>query len=67
MKNGNTIYVVSELPKNRKPPGVKERMYYCHMRQFPGVPIVGSVGTKQHARHYAELYNKTPQKKRARA
>ena len=58
------LYIVSVLPKAKKAPGVTQTQYYCHLDQYPGVVLAGSVGTKAKAQAYADKMNRGGGKKR---
>ena len=36
-----------------------EEFYYCHMAGYPYVPVFGSIGTKQHAKKYRDMMNRS--------
>ena len=60
-------YVVSKVPESRKDPANKEKtVYYCHLRQFPGVPVYGSVGSKAKAQAVCDAKNGIPTSERRR-
>ena len=48
-------YVVSELPKDK---GV----FYCHQRQFPNMPVFGSIGDKRKATQVCRMMNELKRK-----
>lgn len=49
-------YVVSEVPNN-KISGNKEPVFYCHMRNFPDIPVFGSIGDKKKANAVCRMMN----------
>ena len=36
-----------------------EEFYYCHMTGYPYVSVFGSIGTKQHAKKYCDMMNRS--------
>ena len=36
-----------------------EEFYYCHMTGYQYVPVFGSIGTKQHAKKYCDMMNRS--------
>ena len=54
-------YVVSQVPTNKVvyfESGAKnEKVYYCHMRDFPNIPVLGSIGSYKGAKAVCDLYN----------
>lgn len=58
MKND---YVIDKVPYDKLVGEEKEhygRVYYCHMRGFPDIPVFGSFGIKQYAQEICDSYNR---------
>lgn len=36
-----------------------EEFWYCHMVGFAYIPVMGSIGTKKHAKAFCDMYNKS--------
>lgn len=59
----NNSYVISEVPWDKLSPEGKEArkngecIYYCHMRDYPDIPVFGSFGTRKHAKKVCDTYN----------
>lgn len=51
-------YVVDEVPSNRIS-GNKEPVYYCHHREYPDMPVFGSIGTLKRAKEICKAMNDT--------
>ena len=55
------LYVVSQVPSGKIEyfdPEVKPvKVYYCHMRDFPNIPVFGSIGSYKEAKTMCDLYN----------
>lgn len=51
MKKG-LPYVVSKLPKD-------STGYYCHMRDYPNIPVFGSIGDKSKAMAVCRTMNES--------
>jgi len=45
-------YVVSKLPKD-------STWYYCHMRNYPNIPVFGSIGDKSKAMAVCRTMNES--------
>lgn len=43
-------YIVSEMPKQKN-------VWYAHHRDFPHIPVFGSIGEKKKALETARIYN----------
>ena len=54
-------YVVSQVPPSKveyfEPRVKNEKVYYCHMRDFPNIPVFGSIGSYKKAKAMCDLYN----------
>ena len=54
-------YVVSQVPPSKveyfEPRAKKEKVYYCHMRDFPNIPVLGSIGSYKGAKAVCDLRN----------
>ena len=37
----------------------KSGAYYCHMRNYPYIPVLGSIGSKEKAQKVCRMYNKS--------
>lgn len=60
-------YVVSKVPENMKDPANKGKtIYYCHQRQFPSIPVFGSIGNKAKAQAVCDAKNGIPASERRR-
>lgn len=54
----NNPYIVSRVDSKHLEPGHKnDKVYYCHMKNFPNIPVFGSFGSYKHAKKYADMYN----------
>ena len=42
-------YIVEEVPANMGRSESGEKLYYCHMRDYPNIPVFGSIGSKSKA------------------
>ena len=51
-------YVVSEVPSNMIS-GNKEKVYYCHARITPNIPVFGSIGNKSKATKVCKYMNRS--------
>lgn len=49
-------YIVSEVPSN-KISGNKESVYYVHNRNYPDIPVFGSIGDKAKANKICKMMN----------
>ena len=57
MKNN---YVINKVPYDKLGALSQKdygKVWYCHMRDFPDIPVGGSIGTKKHAQSICNLYN----------
>ena len=64
MKNN---YVIDEVPFDKLDVQSRSeygKVWYCHMRDFPNIPVGGSIGTKRHAQSICDLYNHKSKKSR---
>ena len=56
-------YVVSQVPPNKveyfESKAKNEKVYYCHMRDSPYIPVWGSIGSYKEAKAVCDLYNQT--------
>ena len=52
-------YVVSQVPSDKIVffESKHEKVYYCHMRDFPNIPVFGSIGSYKEAKAMCDLYN----------
>ena len=54
-------YVVSQVPPSKveyfEPRAKNEKVYYCHIRDFPNIPVLGSIGSYKKAKAMCDLYN----------
>lgn len=53
--------VIEKVPYDRLGAESKKdygKVWYCHMRDFPGIPVNGSIVTKIHAQRMCDLYNR---------
>lgn len=53
-------YIIDKVPFNKLDAIGKEhydKLWYCHMKNFPDIPVIGSIGTKQHAQKICNLKN----------
>lgn len=53
-------YVIDRVPNTNL--GVESqkdcgKVWYCHMKGHPNIPVWGSVGTKRHAQAVCNFYN----------
>ena len=59
--NKKLPYVVSQVPPNKvfyfDSKAKNEKVYYCHMRDFPNIPVLGSIGSYKKAKAMCDLYN----------
>lgn len=49
-------YIVEEVPANMIS-GNKEKVYYCHLKDFPDIPVFGSIGDKAKANKVCKYMN----------
>lgn len=49
-------YIVEEVPSNMIS-GNKEKVYYCHHRNTPNIPVFGSIGDKATANKACKFVN----------
>lgn len=47
--NKKMPYIVSQEPKSGA--------WYCHMREYPYIPVFGSIGDKRKAKKVCDKYN----------
>lgn len=40
----------------------KSGVYYAHMRGYPNIPVMGSLGTRKEATEYARMMDNMPNK-----
>lgn len=53
-------YVVSQVPPSKVDVESRvknEKVYYCHMRDFPNIPVLGSIGSYKGAKAVCDLRN----------
>ena len=50
-KKAEKPYVVSQ--------DTKSGAYYCHMRGYPNIPVIGSIGDKRKANRVCREYNRS--------
>lgn len=51
------VYVVDEVPSDKKEVGSPKHLYYVHKEGYPYIPVFGSIGTKQKAVIICKQYN----------
>lgn len=51
-------YIVSEVPRNMGYSLDGSKLFYCHHRDYPNMPVAGSVGDKAKANAVCKLYNR---------
>jgi hypothetical protein len=64
MKNN---YVIDKVPYNKLSVESQKyygKVWYCHMKDFPNIPVAGSIGTKRQAQKMCDLYNYKSKKSR---
>ena len=49
-------YVVNEVPSSMVS-GNKEKVYYCHHKMTPQIPVFGSIGDKKKANRVCRMMN----------
>lgn len=52
-------YIVSEVPSNMLIGSYYEKVYYCHDRNYPNIPVFGSIGNKKKANKMCRMMNST--------
>lgn len=60
-------YVIDKVPNTNlgvESKGDYGKVWYCHMKGHPNIPVWGSVGTKRHAQAVCNFYNGKLNKKR---
>ena len=50
-------YTVSEVPSNIVTANGKDKIYYCHARITPNIPVFGSIGDKKTANKVCKMMN----------
>lgn len=57
MKNN---YVIDKVPYDKLGAESQKdygKVWYCHMRDFPSIPVGGSIGSKKHAQMVCDIRN----------
>lgn len=60
-------YVIDKVPYDLLEVGSQKdygKVYYCHMRKFPYLPVYGPVGTREYAQSICDMYNYKSKKSR---
>lgn len=51
-----TYYIVERVPAKMLR-NANEEVWYCHMKGYDYIPVLGSIGTKKDAMKMCRLYN----------
>ena len=51
-------YIVEEVPSKYISGVHEDKVYYCHLRNYPHIPVFGSIGSKQQANEICRMMNR---------
>ena len=51
-------YIVEMVPDRFMYGKYNEKVYYCHKREFPNIPVFGSIGDRKKAHEICNIMNK---------